>query len=196
MYFQNPFFLKYYPQYLVCLVPNSTIRFWFSKWPFTIKCLDGLVVEYSDTARNLVFIQALEEPFFLLGLSWLDHFHTPVSNTTEKKILKNIIFTTILSSQNSSPFCQFLDGCYCKLLGKAHGGCSAIPSVCHPFIYVQISHITCQSAAIVDTIWSCLFALISSWLSTRSASTIALFFLLFISPLLFHFQFFPVRFSL
>ena len=32
-------------------------------------------------------------------------------NTTEKQII--IIFITILSSENSSPLCLFLDGCYC-----------------------------------------------------------------------------------
>ena len=30
-----------------------------------------------------------------------------------------IVFITILSSKNSSPFCQFLDGCYCIYPGQA-----------------------------------------------------------------------------
>ena len=54
--------------------------------------------------------------FFLLGLSWSDHFYILAGNTagnrdSEKHMV--MVLAIILSSENSSPSCQFLDGCYC-----------------------------------------------------------------------------------
>ena len=57
--------------------------------------------------------------FFLLVISWSDDCYIPVSNTTgnrDSEKYMDIVLTTILSSENSSPFCQFLDGCYCSIM--------------------------------------------------------------------------------
>ena len=53
--------------------------------------------------------------FFLLGLSWSDHFYILAGNTagngdSEKHMVGVLAIT--LSSENSSPSCQFLNGCY------------------------------------------------------------------------------------
>ena len=78
--------------------------------------------EYQDIISNVVpfyksQVRASEEPlFFLLIFSLLDHFYTPAGNITGKKDSEKhmvTVLTTILSSENSSSFCQFLDGCYC-----------------------------------------------------------------------------------
>ena len=58
--------------------------------------------------------------FFLLSgsrlLSWSDHFYILAGNTagngdSEKHMI--VVLAITLSSENSSPSCQFLDGCYC-----------------------------------------------------------------------------------
>ena len=62
----------------------------------------------------------LEEPFFfLLGVSWSDHFYIPVGNTTgngDSEKHMDVILAIIVSSKNSSPSCHFLDRCYCICL--------------------------------------------------------------------------------
>ena len=55
--------------------------------------------------------------FFLLGVSWSDHFYIPVGNTTgngdsEKHMV--VVLAIIVSSENSSPSCDFFDRYYCK----------------------------------------------------------------------------------
>ena len=56
--------------------------------------------------------------FFLLGVSWSDHFYIPVGNTTgngdsEKHMV--VVLAIIVSSENSSPSCDFFDRCYCTV---------------------------------------------------------------------------------
>ena len=80
------------------------------------------MVEYQDSLSRPVYIQrfqvrSLEESFFfLLGVSWSDHFYISVGNTigngdSEKHMV--VVLAFIVSSENSSPSCHFLDRCYC-----------------------------------------------------------------------------------
>ena len=89
------------------------------------------MVEYQDSLCSPAYlqrsqVQSLEESFFfLLGLSWSDHFYILAGNTagngdSEKHMV--VVLAIIVSSEISSPSCHFLDRCYCKQGLRGDGG--------------------------------------------------------------------------